>query len=588
MAGGLSLPRGCATALLGCLALGGLLNSAGPPDPGPGPLRSRLRRPVALALADDGKWLFVANSRGGSVSVLATATLRPVAEVDVGRQLADLAATAGGPLLAVDAGAGELIVLRRQGAVVEPAARVKVSPTPVSVAVAPDGGRCSVASLWSRQLTLVALAPEPPHAVRTIDLPFAPRRQLPLPGDRLLVADAFGGRLAVVNVRRGEVESVRSLPAHNIRGLALSPDGARVLLAHQMLSPRAASTFEDVHWGNLITNNLRVLSLPAVLDPQADLLRGGDLHYLGDAGRGAGDPAGVAADGHTTLVALAGVDEVALGPDRDGGWRRLAVGRGPTAVAVSPDGRRAYVANTFVDSVTVVDLKAGKVEAEVPLGPTPEPGASDRGELLFHDARLAHDGWFSCQSCHTDGHTTGLLQDNVTDGSLGTPKRILSLLGAGDTGPWAWNGRMPDLESQVRQSVRSTMQGQQPADGQVRDLAAYLRTLAPPPSLARLRGELDEVAVRRGGEVFRRQGCAGCHAPPAYTSAKTYDVGLVDEAGARMFNPPSLRGVSQGGPYFHDGRAATLEEVFTRHRHQVQGEPTRAELDDLLAFLRSL
>ena len=33
------------------------------------------------------------------------------------------------------------------------------------------------------------------------------------------------------------------------------------------------------------------------------------------------------------------------------------------------------------------------------------------------------------------------------------------------------------------------MQGQTPAEGQVRDLTAYLRTLAPPPSLARLRGE---------------------------------------------------------------------------------------------------
>jgi YVTN family beta-propeller protein len=257
-------------------------------------------------------------------------------------------------------------------------------------------------------------------------------------------------------------------------------------------------------------------------------------------------------------------------------------------VVVSPDRRRAYVANTFADSVSVVDLKAGKVEAEVSLGPQPEPAASDRGEVLFHDARLSHDGWFSCQSCHTDGHTTGLLEDNLTDGSLGTPKRILSLLGAGDTGPWAWNGRMADLESQVRQSVQSTMQGKKPAKEQVRDLAAYLRTLAPPPSLARARGEADEAAVRRGGEVFRRQGCEGCHASPAYTSAKTYDVGLADEAGNRLFNPPSLRGVSQGGPYFHDGRAATLDEVFTRHRHQLKGEPASAELDDLLAFLRNL
>ena len=96
------------------------------------------------------------------------------------------------------------------------------------------------------------------------------------------------------------------------------------------------------------------------------------------------------------------------------------------------------------------------------------------------------------------------------------------------------------------------------------------------------------AAVRRGREVFGKQSCASCHAPPSYTSAKTYDVGLADEAGLKMFNPPSLRGVGQGGPYLHDGRAATLAVVFTRHRHQLKGELTKQELADLMKFLDSL
>ncbi len=73
-----------------------------------------------------------------------------------------------------------------------------------------------------------------------------------------------------------------------------------------------------------------------------------------------------------------------------------------------------------------------------------------------------------------------------------------------------------------------------------------------------------------------------------YTSGKTYDVGLADEAGNRTFNPPSLRGVGQGGPYFHDNRAATLEDVFARHHHQLKDEPSPQELADLVAYLRSL
>jgi cytochrome c peroxidase len=58
--------------------------------------------------------------------------------------------------------------------------------------------------------------------------------------------------------------------------------------------------------------------------------------------------------------------------------------------------------------------------------------------------------------------------------------------------------------------------------------------------------------------------------------------------GKSAFNPPSLRGIGHGVSFFHDGRAASLEEVFTRHRHQVPTDMPRNELDDLLAFLKSL
>jgi DNA-binding beta-propeller fold protein YncE len=558
-------------------------------DPAP---KAALRRPSALALADDGRWLFAANRRSGTITVIDTDNPRPVAEVEVGRRLSDLAlAPGGGHVLATDEGADELVILGRRGPALEVAHRLKVGATPVSVQVAADGSRGFVASLWSRQLVVVDLAPlasgRAPRVLKTIPLPFAPRCQIPIPGaEKLVVADAFGGRLAVIDTRRGEVESSRALPAHNIRGLALGRDGRRLLVTHQVLNARATTAQDDVHWGNLMTNNLRSLSLAAVLDPAADLLRDGDLDYLGDVGHGTADPSGLAvAPGGEAVIALAGVGEVAVGGEGGGDWQYLAVGRRPTAVVASPDGRRAYVASTHGDSIAVVDLKARRVGADVALGPRPSLDRADRGELLFYDARLSLEGWLSCQSCHGDGHTNGLLNDNLSDGSFGTPKRVLSLLGVKDTGPWAWDGSVPDLESQVRRSITSTMQGRPPSEEDVRDLAAFLRTLSPPPPL-QPRG--DEGAVDRGRSAFAKHSCGRCHTPPAYTSGRSYRVGLVDEAGKSAFNPPSLRGVAQGGPYFHDNRAATLEEVFTRHRHQIDGELTRGDLEDLLAFLRSL
>jgi cytochrome c peroxidase len=65
-------------------------------------------------------------------------------------------------------------------------------------------------------------------------------------------------------------------------------------------------------------------------------------------------------------------------------------------------------------------------------------------------------------------------------------------------------------------------------------------------------------------------------------------VGIHDKQGNTQFNPPSLRGVSQRGPYFHDNRAETLEAVFRDVGHQLDRDLSDAELRDLIAFLNRL
>jgi YVTN family beta-propeller protein len=311
----------------------------------------------------------------------------------------------------------------------------------------------------------------------------------------------------------------------------------------------------------------------------------------GEQGRGGGDPADVlVTKGGTLLVALSGVNEVAV-RDRQGvGVRRIPVGRGPTALTASKDRRLVYVANTFDDSVSAIDTAKGEVVATIALGAPAKPTDAQLGEMLFHDARLSLDGWYSCHSCHTDGHTSGRRNDNFTDSSFGSPKQIPSLLGAADTRPWAWDGTVAELEDQAGKSILGTMHG--PAKGasveNVKALAVYLRTLKPPPSVEAARGSLDPAAVGRGKKVFEQRDCARCHQPPAYTAPRTYDVGLHDEWGKASFNPPSLRGVGQRDSLLHDGSAKGLREVFSRFKHPDGEEVPDGELPDLLAFLRSL
>ena len=559
------------------------------------PPEARLRRPVALTLSADEKLLYAANQRSGSISILDVEQRQIAGEVEIGQRLSALK-LAGEMLLATDEAAHELVLLKSEGGELHVVQRLAVSPYPVDIEVAADGGRCFVTSLWSRRLSFIALPQaegEEAQITQVIDLPFAPREQLLARDDtRLIVADSFGSRLAMIDVAAGKVTHFRDIPGHNVRGLATTPDGKMLVIAHQMLNELAHTVRNDVHWGLLMSNDLRWLRLEAMLDTgkEVDLYKGAHMHPLGEASNATGDPSGLAMTASGVVVtALGGVDEVAVGKERDFSLYRMKVGRRPTAVVVASDGRRAFVANTFGDSISFIDLDERVVTDTTPLGPEAPLSLADKGELLFYDARLSHDSWMSCHSCHSEGHTNGSLNDNFSDASFGAPKRVLSLLGSAGTAPFGWNGSAPLMADQLKKTIIHTMQSDSPPKEQeVEALAAYLDTLAPPPSIDIVRGVRDDEAVERGEKLFHGLKCSQCHAPPAFTTPKTYNVGLRDSLGNDHFNPPSLRGVGQRGPYFHDNRAATLESVFTDHGHQIDRELSEDELRDLTAFLRSL
>jgi len=411
-----------------------------------------------------------------------------------------------------------------------------------------------------------------------------------LPGGKLVIADAQLGRLTTLDLETEAVELSRSFFGHNVRGLAVSADGRMLLVGHQMLNELAHTIRNDVHWGLLMSNDLRWLRIDSLLNPERVLYAGGHMHPVGEANDAAADPneVAVAPDG-TAVIALGGVNQIGIGRESDYSLERYRVGRRPTAVSIAPGGNTVAVANTFDDSITLFDLRRRKETARIPLGPQPELSAAERGEQLFYDGSLSLEGWMSCHSCHTDGHSGGLLNDNLSDGAFGAPKRVISLLTAKDTAPYAWNGEMESLHEQIRRSTEVTMQ--RPTD--VRDddldaLAAYVQTLDLPPPVDELRGAADPAAIARGRKQFAARGCQKCHAPPHYTTPRAYDIGLHDKHGNRRFNPPSLRGLSHRRAFFHDGRAKELADVFQEHGHQVDEVLGERELSDLLAFLRSL
>jgi cytochrome c peroxidase len=277
----------------------------------------------------------------------------------------------------------------------------------------------------------------------------------------------------------------------------------------------------------------------------------------------------------------------------DGKLRRLPLEGRPIALAFVPGSHQAVVANYLRDALQLIDVRAGRVVRAISLGGPEHPSLARQGEALFYDARRSHNQWFSCHTCHVDGHTCGLTFDTLNDDSYGNPKLTPSLHGVARTTPWTWHGWQKDLGAAVEKSYTQTMFGPEPRAEEVRAVVAFLGTLEHPPNPHRAADNELSAAAKRGQALFTGAArCSRCHAPPEYTSPNTYDVNLEDDGSPyRRWNPPSLRGLWQRGPYLHDGRAATLDELLQGpHAPEKLGGHalTTEQRRDLVAFLESL
>ena len=127
------------------------------------------------------------------------------------------------------------------------------------------------------------------------------------------------------------------------------------------------------------------------------------------------------------------------------------------------------------------------------------------------------------------------------------------------------------------------------------DLEAYQLSLASPAPPA---GSFDAMAAARGRTVFNGAGqCAGCHAGSAFTDADTRlhqpseiptDSTHAERSATKMYRTTPLRALWQHAPYFHDGSAATLQDVVQRYDQFLSLGLTADQVADLIEYLKSL
>jgi cytochrome c peroxidase len=258
-------------------------------------------------------------------------------------------------------------------------------------------------------------------------------------------------------------------------------------------------------------------------------------------------------------------------------------------------GGKAVTANHFSDSLSVVDVAAANpAAAVVALGKPPAMSAARKGEFLFNDASICFQGWQSCATCHgEDGRVDALNWDLLNDG-IGNPKNTKSLLLSHKTPPAMSLGVRKTAEDAVRAGIRHILFAVRP-DAEAVALDTYLKGLRPLPAPGLVDGKRSEAALR-GEKIFNDTtvGCAKCHPAGLYTDLKAHDVGTRGKYDRKdaAFDTPTLVELWRTGPYLHDGAAATLRDVLTTHnkgdRHGKTSKLSKQQIDDLIAFLRSL
>lgn len=285
------------------------------------------------------------------------------------------------------------------------------------------------------------------------------------------------------------------------------------------------------------------------------------------------------------------------------------------------------------------------------------------GRMLFYDPQLSRNGTISCASCHkqenafSDPRTFSLGVDNLP----GKRHAMAAFNLAWNDNEFFWDGRAHLLRDQVLMPIQDGLEMDETLenvvsrlsdDGQYRDqfVRAFGSAEITVPRIALaleqflhsvvshnskydqyLRGEVSLTAEEERGRVLffaeynpffpqvSGADCQHCHSGKNFENDEYLNNGLDDEAAftdlgrelvtgnaadKAKFKVPTLRNIELTGPYMHDGRFQTLEEVVDHYDHGLHDSPsldvvlrntigTGLMLDsqdkaDLVAFLKTL
>lgn len=548
-------------------------------------------RPHSIILSRDGKKAYVSNQWADNVFEIDLQELKITDTLKTAGGPAGLALSADGNFLyAVNSFTSNVSVIdlvRKQEI-----SRLETGNNPTGIKATPDGKRLYITS----------------------------RRTLGLPYDDTVICEitVLDDKLRRVSERK----RIRS--AYLIENVAFTPEGD--LAIFPLIRPKNNMPTIQVERGWMMNHGFGIIELKPGGRTIQLLLDEPNSYYS--------DPYDIAIspDGKRAFISSAGVDFISVidldsvrsligksSPELLNAYsyhlgisskyiiKRIPTGANPKALALSPDGARLYVAEHLEDRIAVINTASLETESTIDLGGPRRITVARQGRRVLNNAGGTFQNQYSCYTCHPDAHEDGLVYNMASKDMGRNVTNTQSLREIGKTPPYKWNGKNQTVYKQDGMRFSTVLTRTEPFNYDDLDaLASYITSGIPyPPNLQyNPAGELNEKQ-RLGKEIFERthnnfgreipveNRCITCHPPPYYTNLQMADVStLAATDDSMLFDTPHLNNIYASPPYLHDGRARTLEEIWTIYgqddKHGEVNDLTKMELNYLIEYLKSL
>jgi YVTN family beta-propeller protein len=548
-------------------------------------------RPHSITLSKEGKTAYVSNQWSDNVSVVDLTTFKVTDTLKTGGGPAGLALSVDERYLYVaNSFSSDLSVIDLSTG--EERKRLTAGNNPSGMQINTDG---SLLYITSR---------------RTLSAPFG---------------DTIRCELTVVNDNKQRVVERRDIKsAYMMENIAFTPKGDLAIMP--LVRPKNNVPTIQVERGWMMTNGIGIIEQKPAGRTVQLLLDEPNVYYA--------DPFDIAItpDGKRAFVSNAGVDCITvldidsirmllaestdkmldtysnhLGISSRFVSKRIPTGANPKGLVLSPDGKKLYVAEHLQDRIAVISTESLETLETIELGGSGRITVARRGRQLLNNAGHTFQTQYSCYTCHPDAHEDGLVYNMASKDMGRNITNTQSLRNIGDTPPYKWNGKNLTVYKQDGMRFSTVLTRTEAFSYKDLDaLAAYIMTGVPnPPNLQyNPNGELTE-AQKRGKAIFERtqdfngyeipvvNRCVTCHPAPYFTNKKMADVGtLAATDDSILFDTPHLNNIIYSPPYLHDGRAATLEEIWTIYgkteQHGAVNDLTKVKLNDLVEYLKSL